>query len=578
MLTKIDDAQLLERWQSERDGDAFAELARRHAPVVFDLAARTLGDRTAAEDVVQEALLDLALEPTRKPAEVGVVAWLARFAICRARNQRSSERCRAKRQQVVGRRRPEETMPDDLLERREELDHALASAATEERAVLAMRFLHGWEYDRIAQALETSEGAARVRVHRALSNIRERLGVGKDGETAVARGMAGLALIPLPAARLDTAIRSAIDAAGPTPASSSLPFAIRTALQGIGAVAVLGVAAVSPVVFETDAADAGRAAADVAAFDAASAVADSRADGFASSALRRTAPTVGIPRPEGWDNGAMALLASGGAAPAPSPRRAPARTEPAPDAAEPPAPAAAPAASPEPERPSSAFRPSERGASAANCDPGSSEDERADALGGLLRAAAAFEAPERHVADEAPTADRGPDPPRAETTAAPEGPRAGARAGGAVALDAAEKALLEQAAALVREVVANVETGEGAVEATPGRRRAERVRTLKREVRRFRGEPDAGGERMSRRKAARLGRVLASFVGYALAGESVPGQIRWPDGIDVTAALQDLIRVLAAAQADAAARRPDLAEAEDAAPEAADAMRLPELR
>src|ERR1043165_7318588 len=95
---KCDDAALFERWLTARDGDAFAELARRHAQVVYDIAARTLGDRTAAEDVVQEALLDLALEPTSKPAEVGVPAWLVRFAVCRARNQRSSGRSRARRQ------------------------------------------------------------------------------------------------------------------------------------------------------------------------------------------------------------------------------------------------------------------------------------------------------------------------------------------------------------------------------------------------------------------------------------------------------------------------------------------------
>jgi RNA polymerase sigma-70 factor (ECF subfamily) len=211
-LTKSDDAALFELWLTRKDGDAFAELARRHGPVVYDLASRALGDRTAAEDVVQEALLDLALEPTRKPAEVGVVAWLARFAICRAKNQRSSERCRVRRQQIVGLRRPEEAMPDDHLEQTEELEHALASAEPDERAVLAMRFLHGWEYDRIAQALDTSEGAARVRVHRALSNVRGRLGVADDAK--VARGMAAIAIIPMPAAKLDGAIRAALDAAG----------------------------------------------------------------------------------------------------------------------------------------------------------------------------------------------------------------------------------------------------------------------------------------------------------------------------------------------------------------------------
>jgi RNA polymerase sigma-70 factor, ECF subfamily len=162
-VNAFDDGTLYDRWLDHRDGDAFAELARRHSPVVYDLTCRVLGDRAGAEDVLQDALLSLALERSRRPVEVGVVAWLARLAICRARNRRSSERSRARRQIVVGQERPEESMPDERLERGEELERALSGCDPDDRALLAMRYLHGWEYDRIARGRRGCASTARSR-------------------------------------------------------------------------------------------------------------------------------------------------------------------------------------------------------------------------------------------------------------------------------------------------------------------------------------------------------------------------------------------------------------------------------
>ncbi|MBK7644630.1 MAG: sigma-70 family RNA polymerase sigma factor [Planctomycetes bacterium] len=211
----MDDGTLLDRWRESRDGDAFAELARRHTPVVFDVSCRVLGERGLAEDILQEALLDLALEPTRKPAEVGVAAWLVRFAVNRARNRRAAERRRTRRQTMAASERPEEFMPEDALERKDELERVLGGCGAEERALLTLRFLHGWEYAQIASALSIHEGAARVRLHRALEEVRSRLhaGRGETDATRVERVLGALPLASLSRESLDASIRAAVEKA-----------------------------------------------------------------------------------------------------------------------------------------------------------------------------------------------------------------------------------------------------------------------------------------------------------------------------------------------------------------------------
>jgi RNA polymerase sigma-70 factor (ECF subfamily) len=576
-LTKSDDAALFELWLTKKDGDAFAELARRHAPVVYDLAARAMGDRTAAEDVVQEALLDLALEPTRKPAEVGVVAWLARFAICRARNQRSSERCRVRRQLIVGLRRPEEAMPDDHLELTEELEHALAAAEPDERTVLAMRFLHGWEYDRIAQALETTEGAARVRVHRALSSVRNRLGVADADDAKVARGMAAVGLIPLSAAKLDSVITAALDAAGvppvPTMGASRLPGALRSGLQAFGVVVLLVGAAASTRQFAVS--DGGESGAETAQVLVETTTCGARAPVQPTFGDTNHTASSAVPRPENWDGGALARLASGEsefdgvdvAPPLAEPKPAAPREQ-----AAAPAPAAAPVAAND--QPPSAFRPSARGASAANCDPGSSDDERADALGGFFRQQVQEAVAERPaVAEAAPV-------PADETAAEPAMRRRVISRGRAFeALDASEKVVVEEAAALVRDVVAKVAL-DAVTNADPKAIRHAKLtsaRAVKLQVREWRRQAPPDAPRISARRAARLQRLIAVLLEYALANGSSTDDLRWPDGVDVASALQDLIRVLTSVPAPVAPAQ-EAPPADAAGPDGAADPNLPDMR
>ncbi len=87
------DAQLVERYADCRDQEAFAELVRRHASMVFGTARRVLPSQEDTEEAFQAAFFALAkgIETIRDPA--AVAGWLHRAAYsCAAQIQRANVR------------------------------------------------------------------------------------------------------------------------------------------------------------------------------------------------------------------------------------------------------------------------------------------------------------------------------------------------------------------------------------------------------------------------------------------------------------------------------------------------------
>ncbi len=161
------------------DQEAFRQLVDRYAPLAYRTAALIVNDGPIAEDVVQEAFV-LAWRGMDKFKPYGSLrAWLLRIVVNRALSQKrrkllptvatSSDQIAAAEGSAV---------VHDSLEQWE-LHHLIRQALGElresYRQVMILRYFAELSVPEIAKVLGWRQGTVKSRLHRALSELRERL-------------------------------------------------------------------------------------------------------------------------------------------------------------------------------------------------------------------------------------------------------------------------------------------------------------------------------------------------------------------------------------------------------------------
>ena len=166
-----------------KDGDqeAFRQLVEEHQHDVYALALRLTRDPHLANDIAQEAFIRAwrALPKFRGDSAFGT--WIHRITVNTAWTQRS----RAKRHQhdeidgVTPIADPHPRVDPEFMgvngELRGRLEHALARLPIEQRMIVLMKDVYDWSHNEIAEALEITVSASKVRLHRAHLRLRDML-------------------------------------------------------------------------------------------------------------------------------------------------------------------------------------------------------------------------------------------------------------------------------------------------------------------------------------------------------------------------------------------------------------------
>ncbi len=151
-------------------------LVRQHAADVFHLCLGMVRDRHLAEDLAQDAFVRAfaALPQLQGPPR----PWLLQIARNRCLDHlRREQRGPWSDAPEIVQDGPVDDSPlsADLLADRPRLARALSGLPEQERAIVVLRFVHGFEYTEIAETFGIRPGAARMRVSRALARLREEL-------------------------------------------------------------------------------------------------------------------------------------------------------------------------------------------------------------------------------------------------------------------------------------------------------------------------------------------------------------------------------------------------------------------
>src|SRR5688572_30331521 len=192
------DMSLLHRFADKGDEDAFSEIVRRYAGVVFSACHRVLRDRGWAEDVAQETFFRLVKGPDRVGHSLG--GWLHRAATRLAVDTLRSERARHRREQTYESPGLENDGNDpgaaDALgggafggslwqEVSPAIDEALDELDDEARELLVRHFLQGTPQAELAEEYGVSAATMSRRVKHAINDLRQRL-VGRGVSVAPA--------------------------------------------------------------------------------------------------------------------------------------------------------------------------------------------------------------------------------------------------------------------------------------------------------------------------------------------------------------------------------------------------------
>jgi RNA polymerase sigma-70 factor (ECF subfamily) len=189
ILKQFADPRALIRWRMEdvherelvercRSGDerAFQELVDRYKDLVFGLIARTVQDRSRAEDLAQDVFLRIHRGLPYFRGEARLSTWIYRIVanavmqdVVKTPTTASLEDERGARAASASDRQFTD------LEVRDRLEKAIARLPANYRLLIAAHYLRGVRYEELAEALQLPLGTVKTQLYRAKQQLRRLL-------------------------------------------------------------------------------------------------------------------------------------------------------------------------------------------------------------------------------------------------------------------------------------------------------------------------------------------------------------------------------------------------------------------
>lgn len=175
-MNDLTDAELLHRYQREGNVQAFDMLVVRYRGLVYATSRRWIEDPSDIEDVTQAVLLILYQKAPRLHGEQRLAAWLYKTCQLVARNHLRNRSVRQRRESrsMEETARQQEQDQEALWARIDaDMNLALDNLSPPDRELVLLRFLMGLSVREVGDAMRISEGAAQMRLSRAVQRLRD---------------------------------------------------------------------------------------------------------------------------------------------------------------------------------------------------------------------------------------------------------------------------------------------------------------------------------------------------------------------------------------------------------------------
>ena len=172
---RISDAELLQKIASARDPEAFAEFYDRFAARVYGLLLKLLRNRTDADDVLQEAFIQVwnqagRFDPVRSVPE-GWVLMLARSRALDRLRKRPTTSTTAIPEAATSIEPSAALLHDEAATA---LHAGLADLPKEQRELIGLAFFEGFTHEQIAKSMQLPLGTVKTRIRLGMMRLRER--------------------------------------------------------------------------------------------------------------------------------------------------------------------------------------------------------------------------------------------------------------------------------------------------------------------------------------------------------------------------------------------------------------------
>jgi len=157
--------------------DRFEALYHEHSSRLFTLAWRMCGNRTDAEDLLQEIFLVAYRKLAEFRGDSAIGTWLYRVAMNRCLDYLKSASTRAHRvtasldNELTALRCPRPVSRDGEIDKMD-LERAIAQLPEGARAAFLLHDVEGFQHQEIAAILGISEGTSKSQVHKARMRVR----------------------------------------------------------------------------------------------------------------------------------------------------------------------------------------------------------------------------------------------------------------------------------------------------------------------------------------------------------------------------------------------------------------------